>query len=96
MSSSKRNPVSLDGELFESFKALAMKQRRTTISVIREALEDWMSTVGAARMEAPDTSLTLRNLITFPVPAATDAPPVTIAAPTAPLELVTPPTTHEV
>jgi hypothetical protein len=94
--SKHRNPVSLDGELFESFKALAMKQRRTTISVIREALEDWMSTVGAARMEAPDTSLKLRNLITFPAPAATDAAPGISAPHTTALELVTPPTAYEI
>jgi hypothetical protein len=85
----------MEGRIADGYKALSKKDRRTFVSVVNEALEDWLGTVGAARLEAPDRSLTLRNLITFPAPAATDALPVTVSPSTAPL--LTPPTpiTHK-
>lgn len=87
MDKSKRIPVSVDGDVFESYKALAVKQKRTTISVIREALGDWMGTVGAARMEAVEP-LALRNLLTFPVPAVIDAPAVELIEAPGPQDLL--------
>ena len=76
MPKSKRIPVPVENELYTRLQQYSERTGITITHAVSVALNDWLDTVGAARLEAFKTpaSALLNNLISMPSPTSENGP----------------------